>query len=90
MSAQSRTIAYLAGSRLRAKVGDQPPKTLDSQFANTQRERATRAAQRHSWKAQGESDNFLSGAVLWGKSVRDPGKFSEEGNPLFRYGPRAK
>jgi hypothetical protein len=67
------TIAYLAGGKLRVKAGEEPPRTIESQYGQTIRDRAVKAAQRHAWKAQGTGDKFLSGEMLWGRAVRDPG-----------------
>ena len=63
------TIAYLAQGKLRLKGGDQPPRTVDSQYANSLREKAVRAQQKNSWKASGQDGSPFSGAVLWGKSA---------------------
>lgn len=60
------TIAYLAQGKLRLKIGAEEPRTLESGYAETLRQRAARASQRHSWKSEG--GGFLSGAVLWGNS----------------------
>jgi len=59
------TIAYLAQGKVRLKIGDAPPRTVESPYANQIREREVRAQQRNSWKAQG--GGFLSGAMLWGQ-----------------------
>jgi hypothetical protein len=59
------TIAYLAQGKVRLKVGGAPPRTIESPYANTIREREVRAQQRNSWKAQG--GGFLSGGMLWGQ-----------------------
>jgi len=59
------TIAYLAQGKVRVKIGDAPPRTVESPYANQIREREVRAQQRNSWKAQG--GGFLSGAMLWGQ-----------------------
>jgi hypothetical protein len=66
------TIAWLAQGKLRVKAGDEPPRTIESRFAQGIRDRALRAQQRHSWKAQGEGDKFLASAMLWGRAARDP------------------
>ena len=64
MSAQP-TIAYLAQGRIRIKSGDSPPRSIDSAYANSIREKAVRSQQRHSWKGQGDGSPF--GAATWGK-----------------------
>ncbi len=59
------TIAYLAQGKVRLKVGDAPPRTVESPYADQIRDREVRAQQRNSWKSQGGS--FLSGSMLWGQ-----------------------
>jgi len=46
---------------------DAPPRTVDSAYANSIREKAVRAQQRHSWKGQGDNSPF--GAATWGKQA---------------------
>ena len=72
MSAESPmlTIAYLAQGRIRIKTGNEPPRTIDSVFGNSIREKAVRVQQKHSWKSAGNDGSPFSGAVLWGKSAR--------------------
>ena len=60
------TIAYLAQGKVRLKIGNEPPRTVESPHANQIREREVRAQQRNSWKSQG-GGGFLSGSVLWGQ-----------------------
>lgn len=62
----SATVAYLAQGKIRLKVGDNAPRTVDSAYGNTIREKAVRAQQKHSWKAQGNETSPF-GAMLWGK-----------------------
>jgi hypothetical protein len=66
------TIAWLAQGKIRVKNGDEPPRTVESRFGESIRERAVRAQQRHGWKTQGEGKKFLAGAVLWGRAPDDP------------------
>jgi hypothetical protein len=63
-------IAFLAQGKIRLKDGSTPPRTLDSAYGNTIRERAVRAQQKHSWKQGDDSMSPFSGAVLWGKAAR--------------------
>lgn len=56
---------------MRVKSGDEPPRTLESRFANDLRERAVKAHQRHAWKA-GDVSKFMSGPRLWGNASFDP------------------
>jgi len=66
------TIAWLAQGKVRVKKPGEPPRTIESQFGQTIREKAIRAQQRHNWKTGGEGDKFLSGAMLWGRVPKDP------------------
>src|SRR5215472_10076680 len=66
------TIAWLAQGKVRVKKPGEPPRTIESQFGQTIREKAVRAEQRHSWKTGGQGDKFLSGAMLWGRVSKDP------------------
>jgi hypothetical protein len=71
MSAEPRslTIAYLAQGRIRIKTQNEPPRTIDSVFGNSIREKAVRAQQKNSWKSAGNDGSPFS-AVLWGKSAK--------------------
>jgi len=71
MSAQP-TIAYLAQGKIRIKPVDAPPRSIDSAYANSIREKAVRAQQRHSWKGQGDASPF--GAATWGKQANRNGE----------------
>jgi hypothetical protein len=66
------TIAWLAQGKVRVKAGDEPARTVESRFAKEIRERAVKAQQRHGWKAGGEGQKFLAGALLWGRALEDP------------------
>src|SRR5262245_49900098 len=66
------TIAWLAQGKIRLKQGSAPARTIESRFGQTIRERAVKAQQRHSWKTGGSEEKFLAGAMLWGRSPRDP------------------
>jgi len=65
------TIAYLAQGKVRLKTSNEAPRTIESPYANSIRERSVRAQQRNSWKTQG--GGFLSGAMLWGQKGMDAG-----------------
>ncbi len=71
MSAPSAkaTIAYLAQGKIRIKPGGEAPRTVDSVYGNSVREKAVRAQQKHSWKSAGNDMSPFSGAALWGKSA---------------------
>jgi hypothetical protein len=68
----SLTIAWLAQGKIRLKCGDEPPRTIESQFGQGIRDRTLKAQQRHGWKTAGEGEKFLAGAMLWGRSNPDP------------------
>jgi len=70
MSAETSgtVVAYLAEGKLRLKVGSAPPRTVDSAYGNSIREKAVRAQQKHSWKAAG-ADGSPFGAALWGRAA---------------------
>jgi hypothetical protein len=63
------TIAYLAQGKIRVLSGGEPPRTLDSVYGNSIREKAVRAQQKHSWKAADGGMSPFSGAALWGKAA---------------------
>jgi hypothetical protein len=63
------TIAYLAQGKVRIKAGTAAPRTVDSAYGNSLREKEVRAQQKHSWKAAGNDGSPFSGPVLWGKSA---------------------
>jgi hypothetical protein len=63
------TVAYLAQGRIRIKTPNEPPRTVESVYGNSIREKAVRAQQKHSWKAAGNDGSPFSGAVLWGKAA---------------------
>jgi hypothetical protein len=63
------TFAYLAQGKIRIKAPLQTPRTIDSVYGNSIREKAVRAQQKHSWKSSGGDASPFSGAVLWGKSA---------------------
>jgi hypothetical protein len=60
-------IAYLAQGKIRVKTGDDSPRTIDSAFGNSIREKAVRTQQKHSWKTADKNGSPFSSAVLWGK-----------------------
>jgi hypothetical protein len=65
------TIAWLAQGKLRLKTGDESPRTVDSVYGQTIRDRAVKSAQRNSWKRQGSG--FFSGPALWGRGSTEDG-----------------
>jgi hypothetical protein len=66
------TVAWLAQGKVRLIEPGNPPRTIESQFGQAIRDRALRAQQRHGWKSNAAQENFLSGALLWGRAARDP------------------
>jgi hypothetical protein len=62
-------IAYLAQGKVRLKAGAESPRTVDSLYANSIREKAVRVQQKHSWKGAGSDSSLFSGSVLWGKAA---------------------
>jgi hypothetical protein len=63
-------VAYLAQGKIRVKNGNEPPRTIDSAYGNSIREKAVRTQQKHSWKSAGNDASPFSGAVLWGKAAQ--------------------
>ena len=61
-------IAYLAQGRIRVKTAKESPRTIDSSFGNSIREKAVRAQQRHSWKSAANDGSPFARAV-WGKAA---------------------
>jgi hypothetical protein len=62
-------IAYLAQGRIRIKPANEAPRTIDSTFGNSIREKAVRAQQRNSWKGASNDGSPYSGRILWGKAA---------------------
>ena len=54
------TIAYLAQGKIRLLCGDAAPRTVDSAFGNTIREKAVRAQQKHSWKSARKDLSYVT------------------------------
>ena len=59
-------IAYLTQGKVRLKIAGEAPRTLESAYATSIRDRSLRSKQRNAWKSEG--DGFLSGQILWGKA----------------------
>jgi hypothetical protein len=66
------TIAWLAQGKVRLKQPGEPPRTVESRFGQSIRDRVVRSQQRHAWKMGGEGDKFLSSVMLWGRAPKDP------------------
>ncbi|MDB6068707.1 MAG: hypothetical protein JWR26_4915 [Pedosphaera sp.] len=63
------TIAYLAQGKVRLKTDAAAPRTVDSAYGNSIREKEVRSQQKNSWKAGGGNGGPLSGPMLWGKAA---------------------
>lgn len=63
------TIVYLAQGRVRVKAADGVPRTVESAYGNSIREKEIRSQQRHSWKGASNDGSPFSGRVLWGKAA---------------------
>jgi len=63
------TIAYLAQGNVRLKVGDASPRTLNSAYGESIREKEVRAQQKNSWKGASSGSSPFAGPVLWGKAA---------------------
>lgn len=63
------SIAYLAQGKIRLKAGSEAPRTIESVYGNSVREKAVRAQQKHSWKSDGNDGSPFSGPTLWGKAA---------------------
>jgi hypothetical protein len=62
------TLAYLAQGNVRIKAGSAAPRTVDSVYGDSIREKQIRAQQKNSWKgADGGGSPF--GRALWGKAA---------------------
>src|SRR6266850_4103589 len=66
------TIAWLAQGKVRLKQPGEPPRTVESRFGQSIRDRVVRSQQRHAWKMGGEGEKFLSSMMLWGRAPKDP------------------
>jgi hypothetical protein len=59
-------IAYLADGKLHLKLGDEPPRVVESPFAESVRARQASLARRSAWKTEGEGARFLAAGLLTG------------------------
>lgn len=66
------TIAWLAQGKVRLKQPGEPPRTVESRFGQSIRDRVVRSQQRHAWKMGGQGEKFLSSMMLWGRAPKDP------------------
>jgi hypothetical protein len=66
------TIAWLAQGKVRIKQPGEPPRTVESRFGQSIRDRVVRSQQRHAWKMGGDGEKFLSNVMLWGRAPKDP------------------
>jgi hypothetical protein len=66
-------LAYLAQGKLHWQ-GDGSPRELESRFGRSLRDRAAQIHNRHAWKMQGTSAQFMRG-MLWSGMEHDPAAF---------------
>ncbi|HUE30882.1 MAG TPA: hypothetical protein VMR79_08395 [Verrucomicrobiae bacterium] len=59
-------IAYLADGKVHLKLGEGPPRVVESPFAESVRSRQASLARRNAWKTEGEGARFLSAGLLAG------------------------
>ena len=59
-------IAYLADGKLHLKLGDEPPRVVESPFAESVRARQASLARRSAWKTEGEGARFLAAGHFTG------------------------
>jgi hypothetical protein len=64
-------IVYLAHGRLFFKAEGSLATEIDSDFAQSIRQRAFELQRRHAWKSQGRGAKFMSGGALWGADPED-------------------
>ena len=68
-------IVYLSHGRLFFKAPESPATEIDSEFAQSIRQRAFELNRRHAWKTQGRGAKFMSGGMsggaLWGADPED-------------------
>jgi hypothetical protein len=64
-------IVYLSHGRLFFKAEESPATEIDSEFAQSIRQRAFELQRRHAWKTQGRGAKFMSGGALWGGDPED-------------------
>jgi hypothetical protein len=70
---QGPAVAYVAAGKLHVTNGSGSAQPIESQFAQSMRQRMLELHQRHEWKAQGRGAQFMrGGGVLWGTGERDP------------------
>jgi hypothetical protein len=71
----SVAVAFLSGGRLHVKEGDEPPRTFDSRFGQSVRDRAVRSARKDAWKTTGAPGDpvVLRIAITGVSRSADPG-----------------
>lgn len=70
-------FAYLGQGKLHVCEGSggRPPRTIDSAFGKSLRDRAVQIEQRHAWKTQGRGAQFMGGGMMFGGA---PGREASE------------
>lgn len=71
-SPQPVAIAYLSQGNIRLKTADAAPRTIESVYGNSIREKAVRSQQKDSWKGAGDDGSPFK-AMLWNR----PGQTGE-------------
>jgi hypothetical protein len=64
-------VVYLSHGRLFLKTEGSPPTEIESDFAQSIRQRAFELNRRNAWKTQGRGAKFMSGGALWGGDPDD-------------------
>lgn len=59
-------IAYISEGRMRLKVAGGEPRTIESRYGQTVKERVLKGRERHAWKNTQRNQAFLYGEALWG------------------------
>jgi len=65
------TIAYISDGRLRLKQGAVEPRTVESRYGETVKQRVLKGRERNAWKSNSRSNAFLYGEALWGGVAKD-------------------
>ncbi|MCD6049472.1 MAG: hypothetical protein K0Q55_875 [Verrucomicrobia bacterium] len=65
------TIAYISDCRLRLKQSNGEPRTVESRYGETIKQRVLKGRQRNAWKTNSRSNTFLYGEALWGGVAKD-------------------
>ncbi len=64
-------IAYISEGRMRLKTAGAEPRTIESRYGQTVKERVLKGRERHAWKNAERNKAFLYGEALWGNGSAD-------------------